>query len=306
MEFHMDIKRQIELLLKEAELYQSHGLLEDSKTKYNDAVKLIRENKQLKNGQNLINLILKKINALGQDIHRIEEEELSQQISIKEQEAIKKLFCFSKEEDRDATDLEGAKTLFEFGQFESALKEFNELIKKDSLRVVAAKNILKCHRAISSLDDAVVQYQQWLSGDLFSPEQQKEVRLFLEAIFEEKGIDNPFAQQQESQADQNLETNENDFIDISSIVITLDNGPQKGKEIDLDVNYQTDNIISLIIPKNDKLLIESLNVGLQLDNVQFYSLIGLFIDSAVVLDKKQIESGRKKGDYLLNIKILST
>jgi len=56
----------------------------------------------------------------------------------------------------------------------------------------------------------------------------------------------------------------------------------------------------------DKLLIESLKVGLQLDNVQFYSLIGLFIDSAIILDKKQIESGRKKGDYLLNIKILST
>jgi len=302
----MDIKRQIELLLKEAKLYQTHGLLEDSKTKYNDAVKLIRENKQLKNGQNLINLILKKINTLGQNIYRIEEEELSQQISIKEQEVIKKLFCFSKEEDRDGTDLEGAKTLFEFGQFESALKEFNKLIKKDSLRVVAAKNILKCHSAISSLDDAVVQYQQWLSSDLFSPEQQKELRLFLEALFEEKGTDNPLAQQQESQADQNLETNENDFIGISSIVITLDNGPQKGKEIDLDVNYQTDNIISLIIPKNDKVLIESLNVGLRLDNVQFYSLIGLFIDSAIVLDKKQIESGRKKGDYLLNIKILST
>lgn len=302
----MDIKRQIELLLKEAKLYQTHGLLEDSKTKYNDAVKLIRKNKQLKNGQNLINLILKKISDLGQDIHRIEEEELSQQISIKEQEVIKKLFCFSKEEDRDGTDLEGAKTLFEFGQFESALKEFNKLIKKDSLRVVAAKNILRCHSAICSLDDAAVQYQQWLSSDLFSPEQQKEVRLFLESLFEEKGIDNPLAQQQESQADQDLETNENEFIEISSMVITLDNGPQKGKEIDLDVNYQTGNIISLIIPEKDKVLIESLNIGLQLNNVQFYSLIGMLIGSAIVQDKKQIDSGRKKGDYLLNIKILST
>lgn len=217
----MDIKRQIEFLLKEAKLYQSHGLLEDSKTKYNDAVKLIRENKQLKNGQNLINLILKKISDLEQGIHRIEEEELSQQISTKEQEIIKELLFFSKEEDRNATN-------------------------------------------------------------------------------------NPLAQRQESETDQNLEKNENDFIDISSIVITLDNSPQKGKEIDLDVNYQTDNIISLIIPKNDKVLIESLKVGLRLDNVQFYSLIGLFIDSAIVLDKKQIESGRKKGDYLLNIKILST
>lgn len=184
----MDIKRQIEFLLKEAKLYQSHGLLEDSKTKYNDAVKLIRENKQLKNGQNLINLILKKISDLEQGIHRIEEEELSQQISTKEQEIIKELLFFSKEEDRNATN-------------------------------------------------------------------------------------NPLAQRQESETDQNLEKNENDFIDISSIVITLDNSPQKGKEIDLDVNYQTDNIISLIIPKNDKVLIESLKVGLRLDNVQFYSLI---------------------------------
>ncbi|MBW1758891.1 MAG: hypothetical protein JRI88_00935, partial [Deltaproteobacteria bacterium] len=158
---------------------------------------------------------------LGQDIHRIEEEALSQQISIKEQEIIKELLFFSKEEDRNATN-------------------------------------------------------------------------------------NPLLQQQESRADKNLETNENDVIDISSIVITLDNGPQKGKEIDLDVNYQRDNTISLIIPKNDKVLIESLKVGLQLDNVQFYSLIGLFIDSAIILDKKRIESGRKKGDYLLNIKILST
>ncbi len=303
MKLQMDIKKQIKSLLKEAELYRTHGLLEDSKRKYSDAVELIRKNKQLKNRENLINSVLKKISDLGQDIDRMEKGSVSQEISTRDQDLIKKLFSFSKEKDSYTAAVEGAKTLLEFGQFERALREFNELIKKDSLRVVAAKNILRCRIAISSLDDAVAQYQQWLSSDLFSPEQLNKVRLFLEGIIEEKGIDKLLPE--EPEVDKDLEIKETEFLDISSIGITLDKGPQKGKEIELDVNYQTGNIISLIIPKNYKALIESLKVGLRLDNVQFYSPIAMFKGSAIVWDKRQIDSGPKKGDYGLDMKIAS-
>ena len=56
---------------------------------------------------------------------------------------------------------------------------------------------------------------------------------------------------------------------------------------------------------NDKLLIESLKVGVRLDDMDFYSPIAIFKGSGVVETNTRIETGPKRGDYSLDIKIHS-
>jgi len=96
---------------------------------------------------------------------------------------------------------------------------------------------------------------------------------------------------------------EDEIIDISSIVIYFESGPQSGRQLALDVSFQTGNVISLLISSRDRELIENLKVGVTLDNLQFYSPIAIFRGSGVVSAKTQIESGPKRGEYSLDIKI---
>ena len=57
----MDIKQQIKSLLQEAEVYRTQGLLVEAKGKYTDATDVIQQNDQIKNRQNLIDGINKRL-----------------------------------------------------------------------------------------------------------------------------------------------------------------------------------------------------------------------------------------------------
>ena len=97
-----------------------------------------------------------------------------------------------------------------------------------------------------------------------------------------------------------------EFLDITSIGITFDSGPRKGKMVEFDVNFQSGNMLSLIISKQDQALIEDLKAGMELKDIQFYSPIAIFNGLGVVSSKTQIKSGPKQGDYCLDIRIKSS
>jgi len=308
----MDTKSLIKSLLKEAELYQSQGLLDEAKEKYDNAAALIQKNEQLENRQNLLDTVSEKISALGSDFDRVEKASKSPELSTKVQDLIKNLFSFSDEKDKDEAELEGAITLAKFGQFERALAELNELVKRDSLRVVAAKNILRCHIANDSLDDAVAQYEQWLSSDIvFSSQQLESVRIFLQGILDRKSIDKRLSSVVASthfeavvkprDVEEHEIPEEEEFLDITLIGIK----PQGGRLIEFDVNFQRGNIVSVLIPGKDKDSINRLQVGLSLDDVECSSAFAVFMASGVVIEKTRIDSGARRGDYRVEIKIES-
>lgn len=306
MRIEMDLKERVRTLVQEAELYRSQGLYAEAREIYHDAEELIKKVGQIKNRANLLGAISKKIGDLEDYVNKMQKAPTSAEMSPKVQDLVKKLFSFSREQDEDAAALEGAITLAKFGQFDRALMEFNELIKKDSLRVVASKNILRCYIARASADDAVTQYHQWVSSELFSTEQLGNIRVFLEDMLEKKGIDQKLPQLSNSSFEDETGLQDDELLDISSIGITLDSGPHKGKLIELEVSFQTGNMISLIISTKDKDLIENLKVGFRLNNVQFYSPIAIFQGAGIVSAKTKINSGPKRGDYSLDIKIVST
>jgi tetratricopeptide (TPR) repeat protein len=311
----MDIKQRLKLLLQEAETYRSQGLISEAFGKYQDAEKMVHSIVNLKNKDSLLTAIADKMTALNFTREKVEKGPASPELSKKAQDLIKNLFAFTENKDEDAAALEGAVVLAKFGQFDRAIEDLNALLVRDSTRVEAAKNILRCHMATDATQEVVNLYHQWHSDDAFQASQLEQVRIYLVDALAKKGIETNLPSpmpaiddvateyiQEDLSAD---EGSDEEFIDITSIGITLENGPRKGKMVEFDVNFQSGNMLSLIISKQDQALIEDLKSGMELREIQFYSPIAIFNGSGVVSSKTQIKSGPKQGDFCLDIKIKS-
>jgi tetratricopeptide (TPR) repeat protein len=307
----MNIKNKIKKLLQEAEIYHAQGLLNEAMEKYNSATKLIRNNEQLKGEQKLIKGISKKMLALENDIIKIETAPKKPEVSAKIQDLIKKMYSFSPDKNEDVKALDGAIALAKFGQLKRAISEFNELIKKDSLRVVAAKSMLRCHMALSSLDEAVAQYEQWISDDRFSTVQMDKLHAFLEGVLKKEGIKKRLSRRKPPKDDTAVirikgpKIQDDDSLDINSIGITLNRGPQKGQVVEFKVRFQLGNVVSLLISLRDKELTETFKVGDKINDIQYYSTAALFKASGLVTSVKEIKIGPLRGDYCVDIKIVS-
>ncbi|MBC2713352.1 MAG: hypothetical protein HGJ94_20855 [Desulfosarcina sp.] len=305
----MDINLQIKSLLSEAELYRSQGLFSEAKDKYHAASAMIHKIDRLKNKDSLLKAISGKIQSLEEKTAKVETGPGSPELSKKGQNLIKSLF--------GENDMQQAVALAKFGQFERAIVELTALLKDDVYRVDAGKNIIRCKMAIASVDDAIDQYNQWYSGDLFTVSQLETIRTYLQPILDKKGIDKPLPVPVNERAELNATADsggiefsmpepEEEILDISSIGITFTSGSQKGKMVEFDVNFQSGKMLSLIISKNDKGLIDDLKDGDELEEIQFYSPIAMFKGMAVIASKTQIKTGPKQGDFCLDLKITST
>ncbi len=298
--------KEIKSLLQEAELYRDQGLLEEAMEKYKIASELILKSNKIKNRQNLIHVISKKMGALENDFAK-KDKPVSKKMPKKTQELIKSKEFFSKKMGRDEAALAGAINLAKFGQYKRALKELQNLIRVDSTRVNAAKNIIRCYMALSATDDAIDQYKKWITNNLFRNDQLEKVRFFLKSSLMKKGIkrDLPELKKPLEPEYTDIEENDEEVPDISSIVIVLDKGPQKGNLIELDVSFQTGNIVNVIISGKEHERIKNLNIGFQIDDIQFFSPIAMFKGSGIVSNITYISSGPKNGDYSLDIKVVN-
>jgi len=322
----MNIAKQIKTLLQEAELYRSQGLLDEALVKYRHAEDLIQRDEQLKNRLNLIDAVSKKIQRLKDEIQRIEKAPKKPEVSAQIQDLIKKLFTFTPNLSEDARALEGAVALAKFGQFKRAILEFKALLKRDSLRVAAAKNIIRCHMALSSVDDAVAEYEQWLSEDIFLPNQLQRLWTFFENVLNKEGIDRILPQtkmsaddvepmihipeihdvKDQTNADDRLKIEEvkiedEEDLDINSIGITFDKGPLKEQVFEFKVRFQLGKVLSLLISGREKDLIENFKVGTTINGVQYYSNIAFFNGSGLITAVKEIKIGPLRGDYCVDI-----
>lgn len=309
----MDLVRQVKQYLEVAEVYRNQGLMLEARGQYEKALEVFQNNPDIPNSNNLSTAVKKKIFGLDNAIEILEQGSVTPEVSEKTQNLIKKLFSFSQEDDKDLAELEGALALAKFGQFEKALTEFNKILEKEPLRVVASKNILRCHFAISSAETVVDQFRQWLSNELFSKEHLKKIRFFLKDFLEKKDITIEVPQISESEkielrsggdADFEFDDQDQEILDISSIGIKLDTTTAMNALVEFDVSFQSGNIISLIISSKEKALIDNLKIGLKLNDVQCYSSIAMFTGSGIIASKTEIRSGPKKGDYCLDIKMV--
>jgi len=327
----MDIKEQIKSLLAEAKVYQKQGLLDDAKDRYRKAAQIIRKNRNIKNRESLLDIISNKLFSVDMSSDKIKKTSDVKEISENIQDLIKELFSFSKGSDKETALLEGAITLAKFGQHKKALQEFRHLLEIESLRIVVAKNILRCHIEISSLDKAVEQFKKWLSSDLFTANQLNKIRFFLKGLIKKEGtaISLPKIEEEMEidllekeivdlseigEADESAKKppeikipirEDDDFLAISSIGIHFESGPQKGKMREFEVSFQTGNKLNLVISSKDQKLLEIFKKGTYFKDIQLYSPIAMLNGSGVILSKKRIESGSRRGDYSVDVVIES-
>ena len=93
-------------------------------------------------------------------------------------------------------------------------------------------------------------------------------------------------------------------IGVIAIEITLDAGPGKDQVLDFEVDFQVRNMLSIIIPGKNKVLISQLKDGIFLSNILYYSPIAIFRAAGVVTSCIEIKNGPKKGNYCLKIRIV--
>lgn len=310
----MGLKEKIKETLSEAELYKTQGLLNEARDKYEQVSKLIENNDKIPNSESLLASIQKKINLLEKERTKVTKAPSTPEMSDKAQNLIKDLFTFSHETDEGTLALEGAISLAKFGQYKRALEEFDKLLTKDNFRVSAAKNIIKCYNEFDSLERAVEEFLKWKSSKTFTTVQIEKVQTFLEGLIKKTDktfdLDGQPSGSQETIEFEEVEEEEDsaeidEILDISSIGITLDQGASKNTEIELDVSFQSGNVISVIIAKTEKELIENLKINSKLDNVNFYSPIAIFRGAGIIKASTKIDSGPKEGDFCLDIKITS-
>ena len=287
----------IHSLAKEAELYRTQGLFENSRNKYEQLLQFI-EQKQFRGYEGLADQVRNKIQTVDEDLVEIDQETDSEELAKDTQEMIKDLFSVART--KEAARVEGALALAGFGQHDRALSEFEELLKEGILPVVAAKNILRCHMELSSPDKAVEQFTEWVSSsNVLSAQELKLIRAFLKKLLEEKEIEAGLPQLGfTSQASNTSEEEE-----ISSVNVQLRNGPRKGDNIEFKVTCQSGNTISVDIPARQREVADAFRPGLRLPELQCYSPIAVFKASGIVIRKTRLSNGKKQGNYMLDISI---
>ena len=298
----MSDKERIKASIKEAALYQKHGLFEESKEKYEEILTFIQHDERYEKDKKLIDAVKGKIRIIEENLDEIDKSTEPPGLSEEVQDLISRLFSSSK--DKDMAAIEGAVALAKFGQYEKALEEFQRLIEEGKMPLVAAKNTLMCHMAISSPDAAIEQFTQWVSRDAFSRSDLKYIRTFLENTLEKQGIKVDLPKVDEAPAEEGQpEEKEVDIIDISSVSVQLANGLRKGETVEFEVTFQLGNKISIIIPAQQKDLVDAFKTGLRLSEMQCFSPLAIFNARGIVSGLRIITSGPRRGDHALDITI---
>jgi len=298
----MSDKDRIKALIKEAALYQEQGLFEESKEKYEEILTFIQHDERYVKDKKLINAVKGKIRIVEENLDEIDKSPETPVLSEEAHDLISRLFSSSK--DKDMAAIEGAVALAKFGQYQKALEEFQRLIEEGKMPLVAAKNALMCHMAVSSSDAAIAQFTQWVSGETFSRSDLKYIRTFLENTLEKQGIEVDLPKVDEAPAEEGEpEEIEVDIIDISSVGVQLANGLHKGETVEFEVTFQLGNKISIIISGQQKDLADAFKTGLRLSEMQCFSPVAIFNARGIVSGLRIITSGPRRGDHALDITI---
>lgn len=292
-------------MVKEAEIYRTQGLFDQSKEKYLELIQFIKNHEQLSKDKKLIDAVNKKLQVVEDTLTEIDEATDTPQLSEDLQNLIGQLFSSSKNKDTAA--IEGAVALAKFGQYEKAVTELQRLIKEGNFPLLAAKNLLRCQLNFESPDAAIVQFNRWVHRDELSKGDLKHLKGFFEKLLGKKGIKADLNQVAEGPLEKGEpEGQEEDDLEISSVSFQLEDGPRKGQEVEFDVSFHSGDTISIFIPANQKDLVDSFKPGIRLNEIQCFSPLAVLSVSGVISQQTKITTGPNKGDYALDIKIDNT
>jgi len=301
----MELGAKIKKYFKEAELYNSHGLLTEALEKYKSVEALVKSTSNIRNREGVLKQIASKIESANKKIEKIEGKKPTAEVAEDAQSLMKEMFSFDDPEAKGSSALGGAIALAKFGQYDKAIEELSRLLEYEKLRLEAAKNILWCWVQQNYAEYAVSLYQKWLKNKLFSAEEVSSIQAYFNELMDKAGVDHEIDEiQAQKTIEPDSEVDDDDILDISAVKFVLPRGPKEGEKIELEISFQSGKYIRMIIPRNEKGLIDSINPGDLLKEIVFYSPVAIFSGEGYVSSKNVIDAGPKKGDYSLEIKII--
>lgn len=300
--------KEIKTILQEAEFYRSQGLLQDALKKYITASKKLMKHGKNKTNKKMMQSITRRIKILEQDIYHKKDGAPKPELSKTSQDLVKNLFSYSDDLEKDEAAFEGAKLLAELGQYKRAIQEFSTLLANKKYSLVAAKNIIRCHISGSTPEQAVEQFRDWLDEGLFQNEELEKLRFFIDTHFKKYKIEMPLPELDRPVSHDEAEArsgSEDEIMDIISIVLSDEHHDSlKGNELELDVNFQNSEHLNVIIPNNQIKFMEHYQPGDTIEKIQFYSTEAFFMGAVRVASATRIDSGPRKGDYSLDMKMI--
>jgi hypothetical protein len=294
----------LQTLINEAEVYQSQGLLEESKEKYLSVLQYVEGGAQPSTDYTkIISIVRDRVSKIESDITEFEDINENPTLSLDVQNLIQKVFSVS--QTKEMAEVEGVLALAKFGQYEQALEEFYRLLGKGIAPGVVAKHIMECHLALSSPTAAIAQFDQWASNGFLTKEFLADLKVFLDDILVTKDMKNPLPQVENTPRKRNkLEAEQKKIaLDIYSVKIRLGGEDNGYHEVDFNVTFQANDTISVVLPSNKRNLLNQLDLGMLLPEIQFYTPVAVFNGKGVITEKTEIKIGPKKGDYILDIKV---
>jgi hypothetical protein len=313
----MTDKDHIKSLLKEAQIYRKHGLLEESQEKYQELFEKLKSGEKSPQGDAFIDSLQKRIFDIKSEIDEIDRTPRTPELSYEIQQLISHLFAFSG--NKDIAAVEGAAALAEFGQYESAIAKYQEQLDKGISPMMVAKNMIRCHLSLASQEAVMNQFKKWKSDHTFSEMELGFLRNFYHEMLRSRtkplkpakdkhsnGHDKEFINTlkvQSSIPDEDCIKVEElqDILEISSISLELMQDPGKNRIIEFEITYQLGNTISFIVDANDWELIETFEPGVHLPCVHCFSPVSAFETNGVISQRKKITSGPQKGNYLVRV-----
>lgn len=301
----MELGEKIKKYFKEAELYNSHGLLAEALEKYKSVEGLVKSSRSIRNRQGILKQIAFKIESTAKKLQKLDGKKPTPEVAEDAQSLMKEMFSFDDPEAKGSSALGGAIALAKFGQYDKAIEELNRLLEYDSLRLEAAKNILWCWVQQNYAEYAVSLYQKWLKNKIFPPEEASIIHDYFNELMDKAGIDHEIEEiESQRTIEPDSEIEDDDILDISAAKFILPRGPKEGEKIELEISFQSGKYIRMIISRNEKDLIDSINPGDLLKEIVFYSPVAIFSGEGYVSSKNAIDAGPKKGDFSLEIKII--
>ena len=297
----MGATQSIRSLVREAKLYREQGLLEQSRDTYCAALERI-DNVDYENRAPLEEALKKAIHGVDVELRDLERVDDIPELSDDMKGLIRRLFSVS--DDSEIAKYKGAVALAQFGQYGEALEEFNRLLLKGNMAVLAAKNILTCHLTFASPEVAISQFERWVIGVQLTRKELADVRRFLERILERDGVDTDLSSLERMvRRGEARDPDGDEVLPICSVRLPFRKKADNEEPEEFDVFLHTGSAVSIHIPPERKALFRALRLGTRVIGMRFFSTMAFFEGNGLVLSKRQIESGPREGYCALDIHI---
>ena len=301
----IEIRKEIQKRALEIKTYRSHYLYEEARIRCQELAAFIRKAPGIPDKEQLLGQLTIKIKKINAEMKAFDDFSSSVQMSAKEQTVVRELFTSGKGQEADSA-FETAKVLLTFGQQKLALKAFRDLLKDGKHRVAAAKGILRCHLMEGQAQKAANEYLVWFKGDHFPRKALDLVRIFLQAALNKKGFRQELpipvmADEIETQIEPGAEE---EVVDYLSVVLPYVADGEVKKEILLDITFQSENMITCIVPGVETGLPGFLTPGKIFPEVQINAVDMITFRKVRLMQASKIKVGKYAGDTTISMKVL--